>query len=203
MTHGSAGTFFDVDLTSGKGIECRTVDVSGDYWLIFTFSNTLMSVDSARVTNGIGSVASKNIDSNDAHNYIVNLTGVSNAQYVTVTLTNVTDSAGNFSPSIVAQMGVLIGDVDASGLVDGNDVSAVQSQTRQSVNGTNFRYDVNTSGVIDGNDVSMTQGHTRTSLPQNRSNGTSSQHSSIPIVKPLKPTIWNLFDTATNLTSDH
>ena len=40
----------------------------------------------------------------------------------------------------------LIGDVNASGLVDGNDVSAVQSHTRQSMNNTNFRYDVNTSG---------------------------------------------------------
>jgi Dockerin type I domain len=62
-------------------------------------------------------------------------------------------------------MGVLIGDVDGNGRVDGNDVSAVQSHTRQSVDSTNFRYDVNASGLIDGNDVSMTQGHTRTSLP--------------------------------------
>jgi hypothetical protein len=62
-------------------------------------------------------------------------------------------------------MGLLIGDVNASKLVDGNDVSAVQSHTRQSVNNTNFRYDVNASGLIDGNDVSLTQGQTRTSLP--------------------------------------
>src|SRR5260370_6491751 len=119
----------------------------------------------ASLTSGTGSVATANIDSTDAHNYIVNLTGVTNAQVIKVSLTNVTDSAGDFSSAVSASMGVLLGDVNASGVVDGNDVSAVQSHTRQSVNNTNFRYDVNASGLIDGNDVSITQGHTRTSLP--------------------------------------
>ena len=62
-------------------------------------------------------------------------------------------------------MGILIGDSDATGRVDGNDVSATQSHTRQTTNNANFRYDVDVSGRIDGNDVSTTQGQTRTSLP--------------------------------------
>jgi hypothetical protein len=62
-------------------------------------------------------------------------------------------------------MGVLIGDVNATGGVDGNDVAAVQSHTRQPVTSANFRFDVNASGGIDGNDVSLTQSHTRTALP--------------------------------------
>jgi hypothetical protein len=165
-THDSAGTFdVDLPLMGPRGIECRNGGTKGDYTLVFTFATTLTSVGGANVTSGAGSVTSDNIDSSDARNYIVNLTGVSNAQYITVSLTNVTDSAGNFSIAVSASMGVLLGDVNASGLVDGNDVSSVQSQTRQSVNSTNFRYDVNTSGLIDGNDVSITQGQTRTSLP--------------------------------------
>jgi hypothetical protein len=57
-------------------------------------------------------------------------------------------------------------DVNATGSVDGNDVSAVQSQTRQPVNSDAMaRFDVNATGGIDGNDVSITQAHTRTSLP--------------------------------------
>jgi hypothetical protein len=164
-THGGAGTFdVDLPLTGNPGIECRSGGSNGDYTLVFTFANTLASVASASVTSGTGSVASKSIDSTDAHNYIVNLTGVTNAQYITVSLANVTDSAGNFSSAVSATMGVLIGDVNASKLVDGNDVSAVQSKTRQSVNSTNFRYDVNVSGLIDGNDVSITQGQTRTAI---------------------------------------
>jgi hypothetical protein len=164
--HGSAGSFdVNLPLTGNPGIECRSGSTNGAYTLVFTFANTLASVGGASVTNGAGMVASNNIDSSDAHNYIVNLTGVANAQVITVSLTNVTDSMGNFSPAIARSMGVLLGDVNASGLVDGNDVSAVQSHTRQSVNNMNFRYDVNTSGLIDGNDVSITQGQTRTSLP--------------------------------------
>jgi FG-GAP-like repeat len=162
--HGSAGTF-DVDLTNGHGVECRSGGTSGNYMLLFTFANPLTSVGGANVTSGTGSVATSSTDSTDAHKYIVNLTGVTNAQIITVSLTNVGDSAGNFSSAVSAQMGVLLGDVNASGVVDGNDVSAVQSRTRQSVNNTNFHYDVNTTGLIDGNDVSITQGQTRTSLP--------------------------------------
>ncbi len=150
---------------SGNGIECRNGGANGDYTLVFTFANTLTSVVSATVASGTGSVSSNNIDSSDAHNYIVSLTGVTNAQLITISLANVTDSVGNFSPAVAGSMGVLLGDVNANSLVDGNDVSAVQSHTRQSVNNTNFRYDVNAGGLIDGNDVSITQGHTRTSLP--------------------------------------
>jgi hypothetical protein len=164
--HGGVSTFdVNLPLAGNPGIECRSGGATGDYTLVFTFANTLASVSSTTVTSGSASVVSNNIDSSDAHNYIVNLTGVTNAQYITVSLANVTDSAGNFSSAVSATMGVLIGDVNASKLVDGNDVSAVQSHTRQSVNDTNFRYDVNTSGLIDGNDVSITQAQTRTSLP--------------------------------------
>jgi hypothetical protein len=56
--------------------------------------------------------------------------------------------------------------VNATRGVDGNDVSAVQSHTRQPVNSDAMaRFDVNVTGGIDGNDVSITQSHTRTSLP--------------------------------------
>jgi uncharacterized repeat protein (TIGR03803 family) len=163
-THGTAGTF-DVDLTSGNGIESRSGGTSGDYTLVLTFANPLTSVGSATVGSGTGSVASSNIDSSDAHNYIVNLNGVTNAQTITVNLNNVTDSAGNVTSGVPVSMGVLLGDVDATGRVDGNDVSAVQSHTRQTTDGTNYRYDVDVTGRIDGNDVSTTQGQTRTSLP--------------------------------------
>ncbi|MDQ6707293.1 MAG: hypothetical protein M3Z85_15115, partial [Acidobacteriota bacterium] len=67
------------------------------------------------------------------------------------------------------QLALLVGDVNGTGLVDGNDVSAVQAQTRQSLPTANFRLDVNCTGLIDGNDVSMTQGQTRNSLPTGNS----------------------------------
>ena len=163
-THGSVGTF-DVDLTSSDGIECRQTDANGDYMLVFTFSNTLANVDGASVTSGTGTVTTANIDSNDAHNYVVNLTGVANAQRITVTLTNVTDSAGNFSSSISAQMGVLVGDVNGNGLVNSTDTSLVQAQSGQSVTGSNFRMDVNANGLITSTDASIVQAQSGTGLP--------------------------------------
>jgi hypothetical protein len=160
--HGTAGTF-DVDLTNGNGIECRGTD--GSYTLVFRFVNPLSSVSSASVTSGSGSVATSNIDPTDAHNYIVNLTGVANAQRVTVNLANVTDSAGNVSSAVSAQMGVLLGDVNASGHVDAADVSSVRQQTLQPVTSSNFREDINASGRIDAADVSIVRQQTLTSLP--------------------------------------
>jgi hypothetical protein len=164
ITHGSAGPF-DVDLTSGNGIECRSGAASGSYTLVFIFANPLTSVGSAKVTNGTGSVANNNIDGTDAHKYIVNLTGVTNAQHITVSLNNVSDSAGDFSSVVSAQMGVLIADVNASGRVDAADVSSVRQQTLQPVTSSNFREDVNASGRIDAADVSITRQQTLTSLP--------------------------------------
>jgi hypothetical protein len=165
-THGSAGTFdVDLPLSGSPGIECRSGGANGDYTLVFSFANTLGSVASASVGSGIGSVASSNIDSRDAHNYIVNLTAMTNAQVITVSLANVTDSAGNFSPAVAGSMGVLLGDVNTSGRVDAADVSSVRQQTLQPVDSSNFRADINTSGRIDAADVSIARQQTLTSLP--------------------------------------
>jgi hypothetical protein len=162
--HGAAGAF-DVDLTTGSGIECRSGGTNGDYTIVFSFANQLANVAGASVTNGTGSVVSGNIDTTDANNYIVNLTGVANAQVITVSLTNVADSAGNFSSAVSAQMGVLLGDVNASGRVDAADVSLVRQQTLQPVTSSNFRADINASGRIDAADVSIARQQTLTSLP--------------------------------------
>jgi hypothetical protein len=164
--HGSAGTFdVALPLTGSLGVECRSGGTNSDYTMIFTFANPLTSVDGAGVSSGTGTVSSSNIDSTDAHNYIVNLTGVTNAQVIKVSLTNVSDSAGDFSGAVSAQMGVLLGDVNASGRVDAADVSLVRQQTLQPVTLPNFREDVNASGRIDAADVSIARQQTLTSLP--------------------------------------
>ncbi len=168
MTHGTVGMFdINLPLTGTRGVECRSGGASGNYTIVFTFANNLTSVDSATVTTGAGTVSSTVLGPNaglnlNANQFEVNLTGVTNAQYLAVSLVNAKDSTGAIG-NIIG--GVLIGDVNATGGVDGNDVSAVQGQTRQPVTGTNFRDDVNATGGIDGNDVSITQSHTRTALP--------------------------------------
>jgi hypothetical protein len=147
---------------------------TGNHTLVFRFVNTLTGpgatsiTATARTSSGTQTLPSNQVSGSigtDTHEYIVNLTGVPNASHVNVTLNGVTDSApssGNVGP---VRMDVLLGDVNQTGGVDGNDVSAVQAHTRQAVSATTFQFDVNTTGGIDGNDVSLTQSKTRTSLP--------------------------------------
>ena len=106
-----------------------------------------------------------NIDPNDAHKYLVNLTGVTNAQTITVSLTNVHDAAGNFSDALSASMGVLLGDTTANGVVSNTDVAAVKAQVAAPVDSSNFRNDVNANGVISNTDVSVTKAQVGTTLP--------------------------------------
>ena len=82
-THGS--TPFDIELpvTGDPGIECRTGGAAGAHTIVFTFTNPLTNVGGASVTSGTGSVSSGTIGA-DPREYIVNLTGVANAQEITV-----------------------------------------------------------------------------------------------------------------------
>jgi hypothetical protein len=134
---------------------------------VFSFGNTLASVGSVSANatgGGPAPGATGNIDSTNAHRYIVNLTNVPNAQYTTISLSNVMDSEANFSATIQTVMGVLLGDVNASSRVDAADVSLVRQQTLQPITPSNFREDVNASGRIDAADVSVVRQQTLTSL---------------------------------------
>jgi hypothetical protein len=132
--------------------------------LVFTFTNNLTSVASASVTShnpttGTGMVTGAPTVS--GKEVTVNLTGVSTGQYITVTLNNVLDAAGNIGNVTGPQMGVLVGDVNANGVVTNADVSLVKAQVAAGGNvdpaGSNFRTDVNANGVITNADVSLTK----------------------------------------------
>jgi hypothetical protein len=160
--HGGAGVF-DIDLTNGNGIECRSGGPNGDYTLVFTFANPLTSVDSASVTTGTGNISTSGMGPNP-NQYTVNLTGVAGAEYVTVSLTNVTDSAGNFSSLVSVPMGVLIGDTTADKFVDSADIGLTKSQSGKAVNGSNFRADLNGDGFIDSADIAFAKSKSGTAL---------------------------------------
>jgi hypothetical protein len=164
--HGTAGTFdVDLPLNGNPGIECRSGGANGNYTLVFSFANPLTSVDGASPTSGTGSVGSSNIDSNDAHNYIVELTGVANAQVITVRLSNVTDLTGNFSNAVSVEMEVLIGDTTGNGAVNSSDIAQTQSQSGQPVTSSNFREDVTVNGVINSSDIGLVQAKSGTTFP--------------------------------------
>jgi hypothetical protein len=90
---------------------------------------------------------------------------LADAQVITVGLTNVTDSTGNFSSSVPATMGVLIGDTTANRIVNSSDIAQTQSQSGQAVTASNFREDVTVNGAINSSDISLVQSKSGTALP--------------------------------------
>jgi YVTN family beta-propeller protein len=131
MTHGSAGMLdVNLPLIGTRGVESRNSASlgAGNYTLIFTFPNNLTSVANASVTTGTGSVSTSSIGPNP-NQYTVNLSGVSDQQYIVITLHTVQDSAGDSGDVVGPQMGVLIGDTNADGLVNSGDISQTKSQS--------------------------------------------------------------------------
>jgi len=164
-THGSAGSFdIPLPLSGIAGIECRSGGANSAHTIVFTFTNTLSSVGSASVSSGIGTVSSSAIGA-DAHQYLVNLSSVSNAQTITVSLTNVTDSFGNNSPTIAVPVGVLLGDSNADQFVNAGDALQTRSRSGQATDATNFRSDVNADGFLNSGDTLVVRSGSGTFLP--------------------------------------
>jgi hypothetical protein len=149
--HPGAGTFdIDLPLTGPRAVEPRSGGANGNYTLVFSFGGPVTSCGSA----SIGTVS----PGPNANQCTVNLTGIPNAQYVTVTLNPVSTACN--SGSVSATMGVLLGDVNGTGVLTNADVSLVKAQVAAggNVNASNFRNDVNVNGVITNADVSVVKG---------------------------------------------
>ncbi|HMJ05079.1 MAG TPA: choice-of-anchor Q domain-containing protein, partial [Chthoniobacterales bacterium] len=161
-THGASGTFdIGLALTGTPTVECRRAN--GDYRIIFTFTNRIATVGSTVVTSGTGFVSSSEIGV-DARQYVVNLSGIANAQRVTVTLFNVTDGLGYNSSSVPVAMGVLSGDSTGDGSVSASDISQTKGQSGQPVSASNFRSDVNGNGAITASDIAQVKAQSGTQL---------------------------------------
>jgi hypothetical protein len=165
-THGSAGTFdVDLPLVGIPGVECRTGGTNNDYTIVVTFPNPLSGVGSASVTLGTGTVNANSGIGPASNQYTINLTGVTNAQHLGVTLFNVQDATGLASPSITIPMDVLIGDVNAASGVTGSDVNGCKAQVGIDLSATTFRNDVNVTGFVSGSDVNLIKAQVGTTLP--------------------------------------
>lgn len=163
--HGSGGAYGVVlPLSGSPGIECRTGGVKGEHTVIFNFANTLESVGGANITAGTGDVLSSGIGT-DTRQYVVNLTGVANAQIIQLRLSNVTDSFGLNSNEIAASMGVLLGDTNANGTVTAADVGQTKGQAGQGVGTNNFRSDVTANGAINAADIGIVKAQSGAALP--------------------------------------
>ncbi len=159
--HGGAGTF-DINLPQvaiggAVGIECRTS--AGAHQIVATFANPV-TVGGVSVTSGTGSVGGSSVSGAVV---TINLTGVTNAQRLGITLANVSDGAN--TGDVTIPMGVLAGDTSGNGSVTATDVSQTKGQSGQPVTGANFREDVVVNGSINATDVAAVKSNSGTALP--------------------------------------
>ena len=159
--HGAAGTFnLPLALVGTPTIEPRSGGTNGDYQMVVTFAAPVAGVSGAYVTSGTGTASVSNVSGSTV---TVDLTGVTNAQTITVTLTDVQTGASTGNAAV--PMSVLIGDIDANANVSGSDVNLCKALVGGSINsGTNFRRDVDADGNVSGSDVNITKSKVGTHL---------------------------------------
>ncbi len=98
----------------------------------------------------------------------VDLTGVADVQYLTVTLTNLIDSSGQAAPDVSATAGFLLGDANGDRSVNSGDVQQIRNRSGEGVNPNNaasYRLDLNSDGVINSGDATVARARSGNSLP--------------------------------------
>ncbi len=173
-THGAAGPFsIGLSLFNTPSVECRSGGASGVYQIIVNFT-TSVSVNSAEVVSGTGGVSGisvtganrapragvKNVRGPNGFSggqVTIDLSGVTNAQNITVALFGTSD--GTNTADIGIRMGVLVGDTTGNGSVNATDVS------QGTVTEDSFVDDVTANGSINSSDISLTKSKSGTGLP--------------------------------------
>ena len=158
--HGATAFGIPLPLTGEPGVECRLSRNS--HTLVFTFSDNVVS-GTAAVTAGRGRLEGAPIFSGNT--MTVNLSKVKDVQEITLTLSNVTSDSSEVLPSTAITMGILGGDANGDGSVDGTDVALTQGQVGMPVTASNFREDVRLDGTINNSDVRTVQNAVGNTLP--------------------------------------
>ena len=133
---------------------------ANDFQIALTLPRAI-TFTAAALTTGTGSVL--NSTGNGTTAITVSLTGVTNAQTITVTLAGVND--GTRMNDVSVQMGVLVGDTNGDGFVNAGDALQTRSRSGQATDATNFRSDVNTDGFVNSGDTTAVRSRSGTSLP--------------------------------------
>ena len=99
--------------------------------IVFTFDKPITGA-TATVTEGTATAGAPTFSGNDV---VVALTGVTDRQYVTVSLTNVASADGGTGGVGSARVGFLVGDVNQTRVVSVADLGLVNAQLSQVVDG--------------------------------------------------------------------
>jgi Dockerin type I domain/Kelch motif/Galactose oxidase, central domain len=171
MTHGAAGDFgVNLPFAGTAGIESRSKGGTNDYTMAVTFSGNVVVNGSpqAQVTLGTATIGSNGINNGgmvtvSGNIVTIPLTNVANDQTINIRLNGV-NGADAPAIDVTIPMSVLIGDVNANGVVNASDVASTKAQLGQPVSGGNFRTDVNANGFINATDVSLVKAAVGTAL---------------------------------------
>jgi uncharacterized protein (TIGR02597 family) len=151
--HGGSGPFtqplsLSLRWDSIPGVEPRSAGQTPagggvDHQIVMTFPSNV-SFTSAIPTSGAAVVGSSS--GNNTSTVTVNLTGVTNAQKVAITLVGVND--GTNTNDVAVEFGALFGDVNGDGFVLSGDYTAVRQKSGAALDGTTFKFDLNSDGFI-------------------------------------------------------
>ncbi len=167
-THGSAG-IYDIKLAplvpaTVVAIEPRMGNGNADsHQVVISFSQPVTFTGTS-VTSDSGGTASISTTSNVGSEVTVNLTGVSNAQTITINLLGVS-AGGPSSNTVSVKMSVLLGDTTSDASVNSADIGQTKSQSGAIVSDDNFRNDVNVDGNLNSADIGLVKSKSGTALP--------------------------------------
>ena len=163
--HGVAGTFDQaLTLTTPPTINHNptTEPRQGPlHTIVFTYDKPMAGA-TVSVSEGTAVATAATFSGNDV---VVNLTGVANAQYVTVDLGGVVAADGGVGSAVSARVGFLQGDVNQTRVVSLADVGLVNAQLAQPVSIANYLKDVNANGTLTLADKGITNAALTTALP--------------------------------------
>ena len=161
---GNAGTFdIDLPLSGTQGVECRQGALGTATNIVFTFSGTVNSVDST--STSCGRVISTTASGSTVSVLLKDIQTSCDGLDVTLTLTGVNGDSDTLASAAVT-FGMLAGDINGDGTVDGNDLHSVRSNSgRGLVTDANFRNDVSADGKVNHADISLTKAARGNSLP--------------------------------------
>ena len=157
--HGAAGTF-DLPLSSVLTNPTTEPRTGPTHQFVFTYDKAL-SAATAAVTEGTATISSSIVGST----VVVNLSGVTNQQYVTVTLSSVASTDGGTGGTGVARVGFLLADVNQNRVVSLSDLLLINAQLAKLVTSANFLKDVNANGTLTVGDILITNNNLAKALP--------------------------------------
>ncbi|MEO8303008.1 MAG: hypothetical protein ABI724_02705, partial [Betaproteobacteria bacterium] len=164
--HGAGGgaATFDLPLSlvaTNPTTEPRSGGVGGDHMIVFTFDKPVTG-GAVVVTEGIATPGAASFVGAEMR---VPISGVTNQQYVSLSVSSVTATDGGTGGVGAVRVGFLLGDVNQNRVVALSDLGLVNAQVAQLVTAGNFLKDVNASGTMSLADKGIANAQVTKGLP--------------------------------------